>query len=389
MNEIKDFLKNNKTKEFNKIKLKSMISKDNAVFHVDDKEQFFEYLYDQNPTLAATVAQTTFIPFDAVNPILKAFESDVELYQVPNSRMLRGYGYQTVLDNAFFIDIKTHGYLAITDSNDVFFCSGLQDKIQHLNYYLTDQEVQSFIADVQSFGKRVEGIEPFLSKELIERSHIVRTEVIQPEAIGYPDEEHRVEVDMYLPLFPTPNMRLDIEVVGTQSEYSVLFRGDNIKAFGFTALEQEEFVELLNQSHDQVIDTIVDELREELFDDLPLYTIEDLSKMDFKLVEHTIEDKGYADTSTRHAGLYMNDELAISLKFLGEVEIEKEADLLMHINATEFVVENPYRLGLDNDQAVAIISEHFASNINTITSQNNLDLNELEAKRVRKGFKYH
>ncbi|ATI44240.1 hypothetical protein CO725_00880 [Vibrio parahaemolyticus] len=389
MKEIKDFLEKNKSKEIYKNKLKEMISNDNALFKKDDKDQLFDYLYDQNPTLASTIALTSFISDDAVKPLLKAFESDVELYQVPHSRMLRGFGYQPVLDNTFFIDIKEHGYLAITDNKDVFFCSALQDKIQHLNYYLTDTEIQSFIDDVKYHGERLEVVEPFLSRDLIKNAHIVRTEMIKPELVSLVDEEHRIEINLYLPFFPNPNLRLEVELIGSQSEHTALYRADNIKAFGFTSDEMNQFVELVNESHDEIIDKVVEELKTELFDDLQRYTIDDLSLMKFKLVDHVVEERGYADTSTRKAGLFLDDELAISLLFSGEVELEQDEDLVMFMNSTDFVVENPYRLGLTNKEAIKVISEKFSSNIKKMTLENDRDLNDIENKRIQKGFKKH
>ncbi|EJB8440363.1 hypothetical protein MW344_005038, partial [Vibrio parahaemolyticus] len=358
-----------------------------AVFNKSDKDQLFDYLYDQNPTLASTIALTSFISPDAAKPLIKAFESDVELYQVPHSRMLRGFGYQPVLDNTFFIDIKEHGYLAITDDKEVFFCSALQDKIQHLNYYLTDTEIQSFIDDVERYGKRLEGVEAFLPVSLIENAHIVRTEMIRPEPVSVVDEEHRVEIDLYLPFFPNPNLRLEVELVGTQSEYTALYRADNIKAFGFTSDEMNEFVKLVNESHHQIIDKVVEELKSELVDDLQRYTIDDLSLMKFKLVDHVVEERGYADTSTRKAGLFLGNELTISLSFTGEVELEEDDELVLFTNATELVVENPYRLGLTQEEAVKVISEKFSSNIKKMTLENDLDLNNIESSRIKKGFK--
>ncbi|WP_434998836.1 hypothetical protein ACRZ5S_19770 [Vibrio scophthalmi] len=389
MKEIKDFLEKNKSKEIYKNKLKEMISNDNAVFKKDDKDQLFDYLYDQNPTLASTIALTSFISDDAAKPLLKAFETDVELYQVPHSRMLRGFGYQPVLDNTFFIDIKEHGYLAITDNKDVFFCSALQDKIQHLNYYLTDTEIQSFIDDVKYHGERLEVVEPFLSRDLIKNAHIVRTEMIKPELVSLVDEEHRIEINLYLPFFPNPNLRLEVELIGSQSEHTALYRADNIKAFGFTSGEMNQFVELVNESHDEIIDKVVEELKTELFDDLQRYTIDDLSLMKFKLVDHVVEERGYADTSTRKAGLFLDDELAISLLFSGEVELEQDEDLVMFMNSTDFVVENPYRLGLTNKEAIKVISEKFSSNIKKLKLENDRDLNDIENKRIQKGFKKH
>lgn len=389
MKEIKDFLEKNKSKEIYKNKLKEMISNDNAVFKKDDKDQLFDYLYDQNSTLASTIALTSFISDDAAKPLLKAFESDVELYQVPHSRMLRGFGYQPVLDNTFFIDIKEHGYLAITDNKDVFFCSALQDKIQHLNYYLTDTEIQSFIDDVERYGERLDRVEPFLPVSLIENAHIVRTEMIKPELVSLVDEEHRIEINLYLPFFPNPNLCLEVELIGSQSEHTALYRADNIKAFGFTSDEMNQFVELVNESHDQIIDKVVGELKTELVDDLQRYTIDDLSLMKFKLVDHVVEEKGYADTSTRKAGLFLDDELAISLLFIGEVELEQDQDLVMFMNSTDFVVENPYRLGLTNKEAIKVISEKFSSNIKKLKLENDRDLNDIENKRIQKGFKKH
>ncbi|WCP83244.1 hypothetical protein PQE20_17655 [Vibrio harveyi] len=389
MKEIKDFLEKNKSKEIYKNKLKEMISNDNAVFKKDDKDQLFDYLYDQNPTLASTIALTSFISDDAAKPLLKAFETDVELYQVPHSRMLRGFGYQPVFDNTFFIDIKEHGYLAITDDKEVFFCSALQDKIQHLNYYLTDTEIQSFIDDVKYHGERLEVVEPFLSRDLIKNAHIVRTEMIKPELVSLVDEEHRIEINLYLPFFPNPNLRLEVELIGSQSEHTALYRADNIKAFGFTSGEMNQFVELVNESHDEIIDKVVEELKTELFDDLQRYTIDDLSLMKFKLVDHVVEERGYADTSTRKAGLFLDDELAISLLFSGEVELEQDEDLVMFMNSTDFVVENPYRLGLTNKEAIKVISEKFSSNIKKLKLENDRDLNDIENKRIQKGFKKH
>lgn len=389
MKEIKDFLEKNKSKEFYKNKLKEMISNDNAVFNKSDKDQLFDYLYNQNPTLASSIALTSFISDDAAKPLLKAFETDVELYQVPHSRMLRGFGYQPVLDNTFFIDIKEHGYLAITDDKEVFFCSALQDKIQHLNYYLTDIEIQSFIDHVKRYGERLEGVEPFLPRDLIKNAHIVRTEMIKPEPVSVVDQEHRVEIDLYLPFFPNPNLRLEVELVGTQSEHTALYRADNIKAFGFTSDEMNEFVKLVNESHDQIIDKVVEELKTELVDDLQRYTIDDLSLMKFKLVDHSIEERGYADTSTRKAGLFLGDELAISLRFTGEVELEQDEDLVMYVNETDFEVENPYRLGLTQKEAIDIISEKFTSNIKKLTSENNRELEKIKTSRIKSGFKNH
>lgn len=148
-----------------------------------------------------------------------------------------------------------------------------------------------------------------------------------------------------------------------------------------------EFVKLVNESHNQIIDKVVEELKAELFDDLQRYTIDDLSLMKFKLVDHSIEERGYADTSTRKAGLFLGDELAISLRFTGEVELEQDEDLVMYVNETDFEVENPYRLGLTQEEAVKVISEKFSSNIKKITLENDLDLNNIESSRIKKGFK--
>lgn len=384
MQEIQNFLKNRK--ENNQVK---RLIQSNQFFKNEDQNEYFDYLYQLNSVLINTIALTSHLSADTAKALKKAFDEDIELYQLPKPRtLMSGFAHHYNLTENFYRDIKRYGYLAIAGS-DVFYCSELTDQIDYLTKYFTDTENKSFIADVKRYGERVEHREPFLSTSLIENAHIVRSELIEPHFNPFSDEQKRVKLDLYLPSFPVPNMRLEVELKGTQANHQVFYKLDNIKAFGFHDNELKDFVSLINNSHSNIVDEVVKELKQQLFEDLQRYTLTDLNGMELVEIDHEISNLGYADVSTKKLGLFKDDVLAIELSLSGEVPVERDESLVIDIESSELKVMNPYRLGITEKEAIELIKSRFGYELDNLKIDNDFTLEKIKKNRLNNGFKIY
>lgn len=384
MQEVQNFLKNRKVNH----QVKRLIQS-NQFFKNEDQNEYFDYLYQLNSVLTNTIALTSHLSADTAKALKKAFDEDIKLYQMPNTRtLMSGFAHHYNLTENFYRDIKRYGYLAIAGS-DVFYCSELADQIDYLTNYFTDTENKSFIADVKRYGERIEHREPFLSTTLIENAHIVRSELIEPHFNAFSDDEKRVEIDLYLPSFPVPNMRLEVELKGTQANHEIFYKLDNIKAFGFHDNELNDFVSLINNSHNKIVDEVVEELKKQLFEDLQRYTLTDLNGMELVEIDHKVSDLGYADVAEKKLGLFKNDVLAIELSLSGEVPVERDESLVIDIESSELKVMNPYRLGVTEEEAIELIKSRFGYELDNLKIDNDCMLEKIKENRLNNGFKIY